>query len=131
MVNNLAYSAECIKRHGLQHEVVVTIMDFTTRVSGAHDVAFYEKTLRNILDSGIEFDSVCFKDASGTANPRKVFETISMARKLLGEEVHLRLHTHETAGVSVASYLAALELGQMVSIWQQVQLVVEPANQIY
>ena len=34
-----------------------------------------------------------------------------MARKLLGESVHLRLHTHETAGVSVASYLAALEAG--------------------
>jgi len=110
-VNNLAYSAECIKRHGLQHEVVVTIMDLPPGCTGAHDVAFYEKTLRNILDSGIEFDSVCFKDASGTANPRKVFETISMARKLLGEEVHLRLHTHETAGVSVASYLAALEAG--------------------
>ncbi len=110
-VNNLAYSAECIKRHGLQHEVVVTIMDLPPGCAGAHDVAFYEKTLRNILDSGIEFDSVCFKDASGTANPRKVFETISMARKLLGEEVHLRLHTHETAGVSVASYLAALEAG--------------------
>jgi len=110
-VNNLAYSAECIKRHGLQHEVVVTIMDLPPGCTGAHDVPFYEKTLRNILDSGIEFDSVCFKDASGTANPRKVFETISMARKLLGEEVHLRLHTHETAGVSVASYLAALEAG--------------------
>jgi pyruvate carboxylase subunit B len=34
-----------------------------------------------------------------------------MARKLLGESVHLRLHTHETAGVSVACYLAALEAG--------------------
>ncbi len=110
-VNNLAYSAECIKRHGLNHEVVVTMMDLPPGCKGAHDVAFYEKTLRNILDSGIEFDSVCFKDASGTANPRKVFETIDMARNLLGEDVHLRLHTHETAGVSVASYLAALEAG--------------------
>ncbi|SFV61096.1 Pyruvate carboxylase subunit B (biotin-containing) [hydrothermal vent metagenome] len=110
-VNNLAYSAECIKRHGLNHEVVVTMMDLPPGCKGAHDVGFYEKTLRNILDSGIEFDSVCFKDASGTANPRKVFETIDMARRLLGEEVHLRLHTHETAGVSVASYLAALEAG--------------------
>jgi len=110
-VNNLAYSAECIKRHGLNHEVVVTMMDLPPGCHGAHDVNFYEKTLRNILDSGIEFDSVCFKDASGTANPRKVYETIAMARKLLGEEVHLRLHTHETAGVSVASYLAALEAG--------------------
>ncbi len=110
-VNNLAYSAECIKRHGLQHEAVITMMDLPPGCKGAHDVAFYEKTLRNMLDAGIEFDSLCFKDASGTANPNKVFETISMARKLLGEDVHLRLHTHETAGVSVASYLAALEAG--------------------
>ncbi len=110
-VNNLAYSAECIKRHGLNHEVVVTMMDLPPKCTGAHDVAFYEKTLRNILDSGLSFDSVCFKDASGTSNPHKVYETISMARRLLGDEVHLRLHTHETAGVSVASYLAALEAG--------------------
>jgi pyruvate carboxylase subunit B len=110
-VNNLAYSAECIKRHGLNHEAVITMMDLPPGCSGAHDVTFYEKTLRNMLDAGIEFDSLCFKDASGTANPNKVYETISMARKLLGEEVHLRLHTHETAGVSVASYLAALEAG--------------------
>jgi len=110
-VNNLAYSAECIKRHGLNHEAVITMMDLPPGCKGAHDVAFYEKTLRNMLDAGIEFDSLCFKDASGTANPNKVYETISMARNLLGEEVHLRLHTHETAGVSVASYLAALEAG--------------------
>jgi len=110
-VNNLAYSAECIKRHGLQHEAVITMMDLPPGCKGAHDVAFYEKTLRNMLEAGIDFDSLCFKDASGTANPNKIFETISMARKLLGEDVHLRLHTHETAGVSVASYLAALEAG--------------------
>ncbi|MBN2721500.1 MAG: biotin attachment protein, partial [Campylobacterales bacterium] len=110
-INNLVYSAECIKKYGMNHEVVVTMMDLPPGCVGAHDVSFYEKTLRNILDSGITFDSVCFKDASGTSNPHKVFETIAMARKLLGESVHLRLHTHETAGVSVASYLAALEAG--------------------
>ncbi len=110
-VNNLEYSASCINKHGMNHEVVVTMMDLPPGCKGAHDVAFYEKTLRSILDSGIVFDSVCFKDASGTSNPNKVFETISMARKLLGDETHLRLHTHETAGVSVACYLAALEGG--------------------
>jgi pyruvate carboxylase subunit B len=110
-VANLAYSAECIVKYGMNHEVVVTMMDLPPGCVGAHDVAFYEKTLRDILDSGIKFDSVCFKDASGTSNPRKVFDTISMARNLLGESVQLRLHTHETAGVSVASYMAALEAG--------------------
>ena len=110
-VNNLAYSSQMIKKHGMNHEAVVTMMDLPPGCKGAHDVAFYEKTLRNILDAGIAYDSICFKDASGTANPHKVYETIAMARKLLGDSVHLRLHTHETAGVSVASYLAALEAG--------------------
>ena len=110
-VQNLEYSAQCIKNHGLKHEAVVTLMDLPPNCTGAHDVPFYEKTLRNILDSGLPFDSICFKDASGTSSPNKVFETIKMARKLLGDSTHIRLHTHETAGVSVACYLAALEAG--------------------
>lgn len=110
-VENLKYSGSRIKAHGLNHEVVVTMMDLPPGCKGAHDVAFYEKTLRNILDSGIEYDSVCFKDASGTSSPHKVYETIAMAKKLLPEDVHVRLHTHETAGVSVSCYLAALEAG--------------------
>ncbi|WP_086301420.1 biotin/lipoyl-containing protein [Campylobacter devanensis] len=110
-VKNLEYSAQRIKHHGLKHEVVVTMMDLPPNCVGAHDAEFYEKCLREILDSGIEFDSVCFKDASGTSSPEKVYRTIKMARRLLGDNVHLRLHTHETAGVSIACYLAALEAG--------------------
>ncbi|QDF29018.1 biotin/lipoyl-containing protein [Halarcobacter anaerophilus] len=110
-VQNLEYSAECIKKYGLNHEVVVTLMDLPPGCVGAHDVAFYEKTLRNILDSNLPFDSLCFKDASGTSSPQKVYDTVKMARKLVGEDIHIRLHTHETAGVSVACYLAALEAG--------------------
>ncbi len=108
-VQNLEYSAECIKKYGLNHEVVITLMDLPPGCFGAHDVAFYEKTLKNILDSGIIYDSVCFKDASGTSSPQKIYETIKMARKLLGKDTHIRIHTHETAGVSIACYLAALE----------------------
>lgn len=110
-VENLKYSGERITHHGLKHEVVVTMMDLPPGCVGAHDVAFYEKTLRNILDAGIPYDSVCFKDASGTSSPQKVYETIQMAKKLLPEGTHVRLHTHETAGVSVGCYLAALEAG--------------------
>ncbi len=110
-VENLKYSGERITHHGLKHEVVVTMMDLPPGCSGAHDVAFYEKTLRDILDAGIPYSSVCFKDASGTSSPGKVYETIKMAKKLLPEGTHVRLHTHETAGVSVACYMAALEAG--------------------
>lgn len=108
---NLKFSGECIKKYGLKHEVVVTLMDLPPHCKGAHDVAFYEKSLKEILKAEIPFDSVCFKDASGTSNPNKVYETIKMARKNLPQNTHIRLHTHETAGVSVACYLAALEAG--------------------
>ena len=110
-VENLKYSGERIAYHGLNHEVVVTMMELPPGCVGAHDVYFYEKTLREILDSGIPYSSICFKDASGTSSPQKVYETIQMARRLVPEGTHLRLHTHETAGVSVACYLAALDAG--------------------
>ena len=110
-VENIKYSAERITHHGLKHEATITMMDLPPGCTGAHTVEFYEKTLRDILDSGLPFDSICFKDASGTSNPQKVFETIKMARKLLPKKTHIRLHTHETAGVSIAAYMAALEAG--------------------
>ena len=110
-VNNLIYSGQCIKDNGLNHEVTITMMELPIGCEGAHDVAFYEKVLRNILDSGLPFDSIAFKDASGTSNPRKVFETIKMAREILGSDAHIRFHSHETAGTALAAYMAALEGG--------------------
>ncbi|EAI2137530.1 biotin/lipoyl-binding protein [Campylobacter upsaliensis] len=110
-VNNLKFSGECITKHGLRHEIVITLMDLPPNCSGAHDVAFYEKILREILSAKIPFSSLCFKDASGTSNPEKIYQTIKMARSILPSETHIRLHTHETAGVSIACYLAALEAG--------------------
>jgi pyruvate carboxylase subunit B len=108
---NLEYSAKAIKNAGLSHEITVTVMDLPPGCTGAHDAAFYERTLKSFLDAGIPYDSIAFKDASGTANPRKVFETIAAARKLLGKDMHIRYHTHETAGIGLACYLAAIEAG--------------------
>ncbi len=110
-VNNLKFSGECIKKYGLKHEITITLMDLPPNCQGAHDVPFYERILKEILAAEIPFDSICFKDASGTSNPNKIYETIKMARKNLPQNVHIRLHTHETAGVSIACYLAALEAG--------------------
>ncbi len=120
-VRNLAFSGKCITEAGLKHEVVVTLMELPPGAEGvyrdgdtdipAHSPEFYVSILRQILDADVPFDSVCFKDASGTVVPSKIYETIKAARKLLGSEVHLRVHTHETAGISVMTYKAALDGG--------------------
>ena len=110
-VNNLIDSAKSITNHGLKHEVVVTMMELPPGCSGAHTVEFYMKTLRDILDAQIPFDSVCFKDASGTSVPKKVFDTISAARKILPADTKIAFHSHETAGIGTVGYVAAIKAG--------------------
>ena len=110
-VNNLIYSGQCIVDAGLKHQVCVTLMELPPGCEGAHDAAFYEMTLKKILDADIPFDAVCFKDASGTAVPSKVYETIKAARKILPGDAFIHFHTHETAGVSVLANKAALDAG--------------------
>ena len=110
-VDNLIYSGQCIVDAGLHHQVCVTLMELPPGCEGAHDAAFYIDTLRQILDAGIPYDSVCFKDASGTAVPSKVYETISRARAMLPEGTFIHFHTHETAGIGVSANLAALDAG--------------------
>ncbi len=110
-VNNLIFSGRCIHEAGLKHQVVVTMMALPPGCTGAHDPDFYEKTLRSILDADIPFDSVCFKDASGTSVPVYVHETIRRARKMLPEGTQIQYHTHETAGCGVTAYKAALDAG--------------------
>jgi pyruvate carboxylase subunit B len=110
-VNNLIDSGHAIVDAGLKHQVCVTLMELPPGCSGAHDADFYEMTLKAILDAGIPYDSVCFKDASGTAVPSKVHETIKRARRILPPETTIHFHTHETAGISVQGYMAALDAG--------------------
>ncbi|WFB34452.1 biotin attachment protein [Kiritimatiellota bacterium B12222] len=109
--HNLLDSAKSITQHGLKHQVCVTLMALPPGCEGAHDPDFYEKTLKEILDSGLPYDSVCFKDASGTATPAVVYETIKRARKMLPDNTYIHFHTHDTAGTAVCCNKAALDAG--------------------
>jgi pyruvate carboxylase subunit B len=110
-MRNLEYSGERIAHHGLNHQIVVSMMDLPPGCSGAHSPEFYMDRLQQILDAGIPFHSICFKDASGTSNPTKVYKTLKGARKLVPEETILWFHTHDTAGLGISQNMAAIEGG--------------------
>ena len=116
-VNNLKWSGQCIHDAGLKHEVVVTMMGLPPGVDnqGTHTPAFYASRVQQIIDAGIPFDRLCFKDASGTSTPTTVRETMKAAREVLKKagkgDTHIQFHSHETAGNGIACYLAALEGG--------------------
>jgi pyruvate carboxylase subunit B len=110
-MNNLQYSGERIAHHGLHHQIVVTVMDLPPGCEGAHTAEFYLDRLQQILDSDIPYHSICFKDATGTANPKKLYETFKGARKMVSADTTLWFHTHDTAGIGISQNLAAIEGG--------------------
>ncbi len=112
-VRNLAVSGRCIHNAGLKHQVTVTMMGLAPGLNEpyAHTPKFYIDRLREILDDGVPFDSLAFKDASGTSTPATVYETVKQARVLLGNDREIQFHTHDTAGMAVACNMAAIEGG--------------------
>ena len=118
-VRNLTASGKYITQYGLKHQATVTMMGLAPNLheSYAHTPKFYIDRLKEILDSGLVFDSLAFKDASGTSTPQTVYETIKMARELLDAEFKgdnrkdIQFHTHDTAGMAVSCNMAAIEAG--------------------
>ncbi len=130
-VNNLIDSGQAIVDAGLRHEVVVTMMALPPGLKGAHDPDFYEATLRKIMDAGIKYDSVAFKDASGTTTPAVVHETIKRARKLLGKDMNIVFHSHDTAGICIQQYVSALEAGANQVDLSMAPSPAEPASRTF
>ena len=129
--NNLIFSAKCIKKAGLKHQLCVSMMSLPPGATGAHTPDFYEETLKKFLKAKIPFDSLCFKDASGTTVPAVVYETIRRARKLVGEKVPIQFHSHETAGAGLACYMAAVQGGADIEIYLWHRCPVERVSRMW
>ena len=118
-VRNLTASGKYITQYGLKHQATVTMMGLAPNLNEtyAHTPKFYIDRLKEILASGMAFDSIAFKDASGTSTPKTVYETIKQAREILDAEFKgdnrksISFHTHDTAGMAVSCNMAAIEAG--------------------
>jgi len=71
-------------------------------------------TLEAFLKLGVELeemgcDSICIKDMAGLITPSVTYDLVRELKKRV--KLPLVLHTHDTAGLGVASYYAAVEAG--------------------
>ena len=117
-VRNLDVSGRAIAKYGLKHQVTVTMMGLAPGLteSYAHTPKFYIDRLNEIIADGIPFDSLAFKDASGTSTPTTVYETVKQAREILDAAFgkgakEISFHTHDTAGMAVSCNWAAIQAG--------------------
>ena len=112
-IRNLSYSGECITNAGLNHQIVIALMGLPPSLNEKyfHSADFYTEKIKEILKANIPFDSLAFKDASGTTPPSIVYDCVKNARKLLPKETMIQCHTHDTAGMAISSNMAAIEAG--------------------
>ncbi len=110
-VQNLARTGQPIIDAGMHHQVCIALMGLPFHSDKVHTAEFYVDVMRRFLATGVHFDSVCLKDASGTTDPRTCYETARGLRELLGPDVLIWQHTHDTASMGIACYMAGVEGG--------------------
>jgi oxaloacetate decarboxylase alpha subunit/pyruvate carboxylase subunit B len=101
-LRNLQTAVAAVKKHGkhARGELCYTI-------SPVH-------TVENFVKLGVELekmgcDSIGIKDMSGILQPRISFDLVKELKRVVG--IPITLHTHDTAGLGAASYLAAIDAG--------------------
>ncbi len=109
--NNLANTGQPIVDAGMHHQVCVALMGLPFESKEVHTPEFYVNVIKRVMDTGVKFDSVCMKDASGTTDPKTCYETAKGLKKILPPEMPLWMHTHDTASMAVACYMAGIQGG--------------------
>jgi pyruvate carboxylase subunit B len=110
-VENLVKTGKSIVDAGMHHQVCIAIMGLPFKSEKVHTPEFYIDIGRRLLNSDIHIDSICLKDASGTTDPKTVYETISGLKKIMPKDMLLWQHTHDTASTAVSCYMAGIEAG--------------------
>ena len=101
-VRNLRTAIRAVKKEGKHARA-----ELCYTISPAH-------TVENFVRMGIELekmgaDSLGIKDMSGIIQPQIAFRMVKELKAKIG--IPITLHTHDTAGLGAASYLAAVEAG--------------------
>jgi pyruvate carboxylase subunit B len=129
-VRNLAPSGQAIKDAGINHQISISMMALPPgmKETYAHSATFYADTLKQILEANVPFDSVCFKDASGTTPPSIVGETIRLCRAMLdnafpNRHIDIVFHTHCSVGIAELCHMEAIRNGA-----DQIDLAMSPLS---
>ena len=110
-VRNLVNTGRPIVDAGMHHQAAIALMGLPFQSDTVHTPAFYIDIGRRLLESDVRIDSLCLKDASGTTDPRTIFEAAVGLKKLMPPDMPLWMHTHDTASMAVSCYMAAIAGG--------------------
>jgi pyruvate carboxylase subunit B len=110
-VENLIKTGKPIVDSGMHHQVCIALMGLPFESDKVHTPEFYIDIGKRLLESDLHIDSICLKDASGTTDPKTIYDTVLGLKKIMPPEMILWLHTHDTASTAVSCYMAGIAAG--------------------
>jgi pyruvate carboxylase subunit B len=110
-VRNLINTGRPIVEAGMHHQVCIALMGLPFHSDKVHTADFYIDIGRQILEGDVQVDSICLKDASGTTDPKTIYDTAIGLKKIMPAGMPLWMHTHDTASMAVACYMAGIQGG--------------------
>ncbi len=110
-VDNLIKTGKPIVDAGMHHQVAIALMGLPFKSDKVHTAEFYINIGKKLLESGMQIDSIVLKDASGTTDPKTIYDSVIGLKKIMPPEMPLWLHTHDTASTAVSCYMAGIDAG--------------------
>jgi pyruvate carboxylase subunit B len=110
-VRNLINTGRPIVEAGMHHQVCIALMGLPFESKEVHTAEFYIDIGRQLLEGDVQIDSICLKDASGTTDPKTIYDTVVGLKKIMPGDMPLWMHTHDTASMAVACYMAGVAGG--------------------
>ncbi|KAJ3345144.1 pyruvate carboxylase [Entophlyctis luteolus] len=108
-VDNLKLGIDAVKKAGGVVEAAISYTgDVSDLTKERYNLEYYLDLTDKLVADGI--DILCIKDMAGLLKPRAAKMLIGSIREKYPDLV-IHLHTHDTAGTGIATYIAAVEAG--------------------
>jgi methylmalonyl-CoA carboxyltransferase 5S subunit len=103
-LRNLRTSIAAVKKAGKHAEGTISYT-----VSPVHTIAAFVDIAEQLMAMGC--DSICIKDMAGLLKPQAAYDLVKGIKQRCGQDTLVHLHAHATTGVTLVSYMKAIEAG--------------------
>ncbi|HYE23691.1 MAG TPA: methylmalonyl-CoA carboxytransferase subunit 5S [Clostridia bacterium] len=103
-LRNLRTSIAAVKKTGKHAQGTICYT-----VSPVHTIDAFVDMAQSLVEMGC--DSICIKDMAGLIKPQPAYDLVKGIKKKCGKDVLVHLHAHATTGVTLVSFMKAVEAG--------------------
>jgi len=103
-LRNLKTAVDAVRRTGKHAQGTICYT-----VSPVHTTAAFVEMAQRLKDMGV--DSICIKDMAALLKPQPAYDLVKGIKDKCGEDTLVHVHCHATTGVTLVSYMKAIEAG--------------------